>query len=52
MDLESNSHATHKTLPTVNYVLNSCYRKNEKAQSTLSVYHMVRDIIKKNIVGT
>lgn len=27
MDLESNSHATHKTLTTVNYVLNNCYRK-------------------------
>jgi len=34
MDLESNSQATHKTLTTVNYVLNSCYRKKEKAQST------------------
>jgi len=49
MDLESNSHPTHKTLTTVNYVLNSCYRKKEKHNPhlvPLSVYHTVREIIK------
>ena len=34
--LESNSHKTHKKLTTVNYVLNNCYRKKEKAQSIFS----------------
>ena len=41
MNLESNSHATHRTLPTVNCVLNNCYRNKEKAQSTFSATFFV-----------
>ena len=39
--LESNLHVTHKTLITVNYVLNISYRKKQKSCFTFSATYCI-----------